>query len=598
MPALPEPAQRLPLKAWGAYLLKAVVLVGVVCLVGHFAPSMPAPLVAVLWAVLSAVAAIGLAYPFVMRKAHKQSLYTADGYLSRINNGRTLRLVVCFVTAAVCMFGLIMGMPTWGAAEWTLAALSIPLYLGVSIVARRLVEREVAPLYRTERVVGISWIATALVLCVIYLVISLALPGESYNTLLEAQLAAGEPFGSSSSPLVADVGKIVAFLDAVKMYAASQAAHSLSVAYPVCRMLLYASAFFGLASVLSVCYLSTAEVKSVFAPLPTEQPPRTVDALVKRYVAVAVALPLCLVAAFIAVDWQVSKASASGELTAAESFVSDQIDLAVYLIDGKCYEQKAVDDLVGSLQEQSATLSADAHDILVPLINASYDKRVENVDEYLDWYYSLPADYERLAKMVTGEVDDFVADQLSAKLEDGVDDSELLSKLNEYSEQASQLEAQAQEQLEGLALPEVPDWLVKTETALDGGFLSQPLEPAEQLVSAPARLGISGAAGVATGVLAKKVVTKAIQKQFFGKAVSRIGSALGTRAAGAAAGGAVGTLAGPLGTVLGVAGGTLAAVGVDYALLNIDEMQNRESYKAEIVDAIEEERAEMLALVP
>lgn len=63
MPALPEPAQRLPLKAWGAYLLKAVVLVGVVCLVGHFAPSMPAPLVAVLWAVLSAVAAIGLAYP-------------------------------------------------------------------------------------------------------------------------------------------------------------------------------------------------------------------------------------------------------------------------------------------------------------------------------------------------------------------------------------------------------------------------------------------------------------------------------------------------------------------------------------------------------
>ncbi|HIT51223.1 MAG TPA: hypothetical protein IAA95_03305 [Candidatus Aveggerthella excrementigallinarum] len=47
-----------------------------------------------------------------------------------------------------------------------------------------------------------------------------------------------------------------------------------------------------------------------------------------------------------------------------------------------------------------------------------------------------------------------------------------------------------------------------------------------------------------------------------------------------------------------MAAGTLATVGVDYALLNIDEMQNRESYKAEIVDAIEEERAEMLALVP
>lgn len=46
-----------------------------------------------------------------------------------------------------------------------------------------------------------------------------------------------------------------------------------------------------------------------------------------------------------------------------------------------------------------------------------------------------------------------------------------------------------------------------------------------------------------------------------------------------------------------VALGTLLVAGVDYAALMIDGVMNRETYKAEIVEAIEVERSELLVQV-
>ena len=74
-------------------------------------------------------------------------------------------------------------------------------------------------------------------------------------------------------------------------------------------------------------------------------------------------------------------------------------------------------------------------------------------------------------------------------------------------------------------------------------------------------------------------------------------SALSSRGVGAAVGGALGTVAGPAGTAAGAVVGTAAGFGVDFGLLKLDEFMNREQYRQEIVDTIEEGRTEMLALV-
>lgn len=284
-------------------------------------------------------------------------------------------------------------------------------------------------------------------------------------------------------------------------------------------------------------------------------------------------------------------------LSLVVGFALSAVCVAAFVLDGKYYDYQAVEALIEETRQKSETLTAEAREVLVPLINESYDARLANVDSYLDWYYSLPADYERLAHMITGSVEDFVAEQFEAKIEEGIDDSAIAEELSSFSAQVEQLEADAMEKLESYELSGVPTWLIETKDALEADFLSEPLEPTHKLTDAGVRLGVSAAGGVAAGVLAKQLVTKIVEKQFFKTFVSKIAGAVGSRAAGGAVGGVVGSLVGPVGTVVGIVTGTTIGVGVDYLLLNIDEAQNRESYKAEMVEAIEEERAAMLALV-
>ncbi|WP_307980802.1 hypothetical protein [uncultured Senegalimassilia sp.] len=139
-----------------------------------------------------------------------------------------------------------------------------------------------------------------------------------------------------------------------------------------------------------------------------------------------------------------------------------------------------------------------------------------------------------------------------------------------------------------------------TDTA-DTALFDDAIEPDQELLSLEQRFGVSAAtgaaAGVATKAVSKKLIERTVKKQFFKNVTSRITSVLASRATGGVVGAAIGTAAGPAGTILGVAAGTAASIGVDYALLKMDESQNRESYKQQITEAIEEERAEALSLL-
>ena len=51
------------------------------------------------------------------------------------------------------------------------------------------------------------------------------------------------------------------------------------------------------------------------------------------------------------------------------------------------------------------------------------------------------------------------------------------------------------------------------------------------------------------------------------------------------------------GAAIGIAAGAAVGVGVDYALVKLDEAQNRDEYEAEIKSAIEDARADTLAVL-
>ncbi len=621
------------------YVVKAAVLYGALFLLVRYAPQLPAWGVAVCWAALSALMALSFAYRYVVKKTLKQYAYQDGGRLARFNGGRVVCLVAAFAVSAVCVAGLLFEAAAWDLRLWALAAAAIPLYPLAAAGAGALMRKEYRPAFRASQVAKWGGLAVAALLCALYAGICVLQPVAEADSLESAFASAfaGEPFAGSPSALMAEAGKLAALLDGLTSYGVAQAGEVSAVAAVAIRLAMVVSTFVALVSLLSLCFLPLSELKRVFLPLEAGMgpeaggdvpagegaadagndapaPPCGPEAAsaravssgeprdarrrpVKGYLAVAGALPVLLAVVFCAVDSLAADAVATQGHTAVENFVRDQVDLAVYVIDGAYYDQRAVEGLVEETAARSAALADEAQTVLVPLVNASFDARIANVDGYLDWYYSLPADYERLATMIVGSAQDYMEGQLAAKLEEGVDDSELMARLAGFSEQASELQSEFAEKLSDYRIEGVPDWLPAETYALDMGSLTRQLEPSQRLVDAEVRLGAGAAAGATTGVVAKQVVKKVVEKEFFKKAVAKIANMLASRGISGVVGGAVGTVGGPLGTIAGAAVGTAVGVGIDYGMLKVDEWQNREANRQEIVDVIEEERAATLALV-
>lgn len=595
-PSVSSPAR------WIAYLVKSVALVGLLYLFARFAGSLPPLAIALVWAVLSAVSAVGLTYHRVVRKTLKQHEYAEKGLLSRLNNGRALCLIVSFAASAWCMAGLILEAPAWDAAEWVLVVAAIPLYLGVSLLLQNALRREYKPVYRASKATLLSCAIVAVLLAAAYAGIGQLQPAQTFTSASEAFLSVDQPFESSPSALATEAGTIYALVHGFAAYGTSRAAEASPIGYILCRAVLVFSAFCGVASLLGLCSLSGSELKRVFLPLDAGTSPDAAHAkVVKRNVVVAIVLPIALAGLYLVADSMVAKASLTQEYTAAQRFVRDQVDLAVYVLDGTYYEYQSVQEALDQAKLDSAALAQEARDTLVPLINASYDARIANVDAYLDWYYSLPADYERLLSLITGSVEEFVQDQFVAQIEAGVDDTAFEVQLQAYWDRAEALKDNLMEQIADCEIAGIPEWLPVVKDEVTTALLLEPLEPSEQFASTGERLltsaGAGTAVGVGTGIAAKKLVSKAAEKPFFKMIVSEITKRLGSRAVGSAVGGVVGTLGGPAGVAVGVLAGGAAGVGVDYGLLKLDEFWNRETYRDEVVQTIEDARAEMLAAV-
>ena len=660
--ASPDVPHGLPF-CWWHYAIKAAAVVALLFLFSRVAAWAPGWCVAVVWAACSVLLAVGITYHAVVKKTINQAALHAGGMLGRINGGRTFRLIAAFIVSAVGVAGLLVASVGWNAWQWGLAVAAVPLFLLVHMLVDKVVGKEAALLFRASLDVRASaWITGAL-LFVASFVLFAAQPAPEVTSATEAFLSAENPFASSPSTIMSEAGLAVSYADALSTYGLSRLGELNAFGRYCAQTLLLVSSIFGLAGLLGTCALDLRELKRVFLPLEKIGARQEKMARVSRGagapqpiflkapIVAAVAAPLILVGAFVASDSALAQMKAADELTPAENLVREAFGTTAYVLDNKYYDQQQVQALMEETTVKSAALSEDARNDLIPRVNAVFDARVANVDSYLDWYYSLGADYERLGNLITGTIESFVADQLTSSLEAGVDDSEYLSTLQSYVDQAAALKAEYEEGLANSELVGIPEWLLTSTEAITADFLSGPIEPTQRLLDAGERFGISatvgGAGGIAAGVatskavggaaekaatksaekaaasvagdaaekaagkqaaktaekaasksIGSKIVEKAASKAFFKAIVSRIGSMIGSRGVGAAVGGAAGTLVGPgVGTAVGIAAGAAIGVGVDYGLLMLDEAQNRESYKAEIIESIEEERAEVLAQI-
>ena len=364
------------------------------------------------------------------------------------------------------------------------------------------------------------------------------------------------------------------------------------------------------APVLTPAPVSTSVSTPVLTSAASGSVPTGRHRLHRAYLATAAILPVLLVAAFVGVDYAYARVLIpTQEYTALRGYVSRGADLAVRTIDDVTYDQRKYDDLSAEIRAKSERLRAEGEASLAPLINQAYDAQLANVDGYLDWYYSLPGDYATLFGLVSstlsGTAEDFVKDQLAEQLMAGVDTSQLDAAYDDYCLRAEALQREFDEGLQACKV-DVPDWLPSQRTQLTQDDLQGPTAPTVRAARAAVNAGIGAGAGAATGAaVSKKVVEKAVEKPFAKKLVEKITEKIGSKAAGkvagkaagGAVGGVIGSIGGPVGTAIGAVAGAAVGVGVDYALVKLDEAQNRDEYEAEIKSAIEDARADTLAVL-
>ena len=313
---------------WVTYLAKALLLVGALFLFAKMAPSLPPLAVGLFWALLSAAASLGFAYQVVVRKTYKQYALEEGGRLFRLNNGRAFWLIAGFIVSAICAMGIIFEAPKWDGAEWLMVLFSVPLYAGVFAATKKALKGEMKRPFLTARLIAWSCGAVGVLLCALFAVLVFMQPAATFESADAAFLAAEQPFSQSPSVLLSEAGKLTALIDGLTTYGVAKTAEVSFPGYVIARLIIAASALFGVAGLLGFCSLKGSELKRVFLPLENLGEKDVHRSIVRRYVVLAAALPLCLTALFAAADFKAAEVSQMGEFTMAEKVVRDQVGIA------------------------------------------------------------------------------------------------------------------------------------------------------------------------------------------------------------------------------------------------------------------------------
>lgn len=579
------------------FLIKALVLLFFFYCVAQFAPIAPPIVLGIVVAVLSMVSSAVVAYHAVVRKIGKQLELSAEGRLSRLNEGRKLCLFASFLVSLWFVFWLVLELPTWGKNQWILIVSMVPVFYLILFLAKRFTKREFEKPFQKSRAILISSGILGILLCAGFAVLVWADPVPTFSSAQEAYLATANPYQESPAAIFVEVGKLNALSGGITVYGLSKVAEISFGGYLIWRVVLAASALFGFSNLLGACALDSEDIKRVFLPLESAKNEKRDWGFEKSHIVLACTLPLLFTLLFVGGNAAVERLEQQKEYSLAEDFIRDQIGVAGYLIDGKYYDQLAVESLLKETEERSSTLYEEATQTLIPLVNEAFDHKVASVDGYLDWYYSLPADYERLARFFTGTVEEGLRDQLEARLNEGFDDSGLTDQINSFTNEANAIADDFRASLATCELGEVPEWLIETKELSVPDLFVEALGPSEVVMSFGERMGVSAVSGVAGGVIAKKITDKVVVKPVFQKIVTRLLNALAARGGVELVSSAGGTAIAPgVGTAVGLLGGVAVGTVVDFIFLKVDEVANRESYKEEIVATIEEARSETLAI--
>ena len=261
-------------------------------------------------------------------------------------------------------------------------------------------------------------------------------------------------------------------------------------------------------------------------------------------------------------------------------------------------DPNALAELKGSLDTQLQKVRVQeqsrASERVDVAIDALFAQAENGVEGYLDWYFTVVGEYERLAAMVAGNF----AQSMREELERRVFGEAFSSRLEQESRVIA-AEAQARISQAAIELGAQVKSGVQSKPCLLGELDLPALRGIERDAIRASTAVVSGAGvAIATWLLARRAATaattSAASKRVFQGAAKLAGRSVTKRTGSmliAAAGGSV--VCGPLAPLCAIAAGTVAWITLDKAFIEIDELRFRDEMRKELLETLHTQKAEL-----
>jgi hypothetical protein len=522
--------------------------------------------------------------------------------LRRLVGGALLRVFLFTFLGLVTgawVFVRLQGASVW---EWALIASAVPATAILLQVCKRIAAKEVSLPFQSA--LALRWTALATATCLILGLFVLNLGGASHPELPAAAFSHLVSEAMAVRELFADIAN--------RLYALANDAGvpwivlAATVTMGDCLLAVWA------ASVAALPHLNAADARRAVLPARIE-PPNHIPLRTVGWTSGATSLFVFFVwlPLVAQIDLSLSNrpfSSFSRDATALSDAIEEVLRCEWEQLSSTCYKPGTADQL-RSLRERAEELDPQTTEELQQALNSARERLVRGADLFLDTYYTLPAEYLRLAAALSGNLEQALEAGLRRTFDEALDGNPIDVVLSDAkAAEAATLQTMAQEirhicESSKVIVP--PDARIEKEADFPAWLCDSPVlndGPVSRVIAqAEARGLLSAGAGTIAGALATGVAAKVAGNGALKMAASAVvevaakkaASAAAGGGAGAAIGGIVGSIVPGVGTAIGaVIGGLIGGVGtgaaVDAALLWLDEELNREKFRSELLTSIDQ----------
>lgn len=559
-------------------------------LVGQYIAVFPFWFVVISVFVFAVPIALAGIYSSAVTQTRMMSYYKTSGLVFKLFSGRIIRPIIWVIWALTSSFAMLLQFSTYSELEWLTLVLAIPAFWYIHKICNRVLSNELKKRYviSSFAITWARWLCPVLLVVVYAILVLMFAESKNYLSLADAVAATRTNTPEVAGSAVVQLALFfVSFLDGTQAYLGSTL-RQFGEHVPL-LLVIFGSfmVFFNASATFASFVIPRMEYRRVFGPISDEAvPPTLTRARLAIASAVVTVLTLFIYVPIFANLEDVARANPRFiELLKNAQLKVEKIDDAFY----RPGTMRAI-ELAKATSLDKINVSRS---VLNEQIDRAFNQMESNVDDYLDWYYSLSGEYARLAKLMTGEIEKYMEDQLAERLKQEESLKPVLAGIEVALANYKDITDEYQKNVQNILVSNrllVPEFGANgiSSTASDRLLVMQ---THFDVVSMRNRVaGGVAAAGIGATIIAK-IVGKGIFKAA-GKALTKVAvaKAAGT-AGGAFIGATIGSVVPGAGTVAGgMLGGAIAGVIMDKVLLKLEEEISREDFKKEIIGSIRESR--------